>query len=138
MPRQADATSSSASAISASTPTARRANPSSTGPSACATPGPKSRSAKRAATRMVILGIGGLGGDAACAALKDGELVAAIEESKLARQRTHRGDTAGLPFQSIAACLELARANPEQVDAIAVVRPVPDPDFHLKLRAQFP
>ncbi len=36
---------------------------------------------------MIILGIGGLGGDAACAILKDGELVAAVEESKLARRR---------------------------------------------------
>jgi carbamoyltransferase len=87
---------------------------------------------------MLILGIGGLRGDAACAALKDGELVAAIEESKLFRQRTHRGDGGGLPSQSIAACLELARTTPDRVDAIAVVRPVPDPDFHLKLRAQFP
>jgi carbamoyltransferase len=87
---------------------------------------------------MVILGIGGLGGDAACAALKDGELVAAIEESKLFRQRTHRGDGNGLPVQSIAACLELARVNSDRVDAIAVVRPIPDADFHLKLRAWFP
>jgi carbamoyltransferase len=86
---------------------------------------------------MVILGIGGLRGDAACAALKDGELVAAIEESKLFRQRAHRVE-GGLPSQSIATCLDLSRTAPERVDAIAVVRPVPDPDFHLKLRAQFP
>src|SRR5437867_2531194 len=87
---------------------------------------------------MLILGIGGLGGDAACAALKDGELVAAIEESKLFRQRTHRGESGGLPVQSIAACVEMAHARAEQVDAIAVARPVPDREFHLKLRAQFP
>jgi carbamoyltransferase len=87
---------------------------------------------------MLIVGIGGLGGDAACAALKDGELVAAIEESKLFRQRAFRGEGSGLPMQAIAACLDLAGARPEQVDAVAVVRPVPDPDFHLKLRAQFP
>src|ERR1044071_5882775 len=87
---------------------------------------------------MIILGIGGLTGDAACAVLKDGELAAAIEESKLVRQRTHRGDSDGLPVHAIAACLDLARAQAQHVDAVAVVRPVPDRDFHLKLRAQFP
>ena len=40
---------------------------------------------------MIILGIGGLLGDAARAILKDGELVAAVEESKLVRRRTHWG-----------------------------------------------
>ena len=40
---------------------------------------------------MIILGIGGILGDASSAVLKDGELVAAIEESKLARG-AHTGD----------------------------------------------
>ncbi len=43
-----------------------------------------------------------------------------------------------MPEQAIAACLNLAGAKPEQVDAVAIVRPIPDSDFHLKLRAQFP
>ena len=87
---------------------------------------------------MIILGIGGLQGDAACAILKDGELVAAVEESKLARRRTRSSASGDLPEQAIAACLNLAGATPEQVDAVAIVRPIPDSDFHLKLRAQFP
>jgi len=87
---------------------------------------------------MIILGIGGLGGDAACAILKDGELVAAVEESKLARRRTSCGGSGELPEQAIATCLNLAGAKPEQVDAVAIVRPIPDSGFHLKLRAQFP
>ena len=87
---------------------------------------------------MIILGIGGLLGDAACAILRDGELVAAVEESKLVRRRTHTGDGDPLPEQAIAACLQLAAAKPEQVDAVAVVRPIPDTEFHLKLRMQFP
>ena len=37
---------------------------------------------------MIILGLGGLSKDAACAVLKDGELVAAVEERKVARQAT--------------------------------------------------
>src|SRR5450432_3706105 len=87
---------------------------------------------------MIILGIGGLLGDAACALLKDAELVAAVEESKLVRRRTHAGGAGHLPDHAIAACLHLAGAKPEEVDAIAVVRPIPDTDFHLKLRTQFP
>ena len=35
--------------------------------------------------RMIILGIGGLLNDAACAVLKDGELLAAVEQKKVAR-----------------------------------------------------
>ncbi|HUB79261.1 MAG TPA: carbamoyltransferase C-terminal domain-containing protein [Bryobacteraceae bacterium] len=87
---------------------------------------------------MIILGIGGILGDAASAVLKDGELVAAVEESKLVRRRTHWGGPNGLPDHSIATCLELAGARPEEVDAVAIVRPIPESDFLLKLRAQFP
>ena len=87
---------------------------------------------------MIILGIGGILGDAASAVLKDGELVAAVEESKLFRRRTHCGGPEGLPEQSIATCLELAGAKPEEVDAVAIVRPIPESDLLLKLRAQFP
>jgi len=86
---------------------------------------------------MIILGIGGLAGGAASALLKDGELVAAMEEAKLAR-RSQWGTQADLPERSIASCLELTGAAPEQVDAVAVVRPVPEAGFHLKLRARFP
>ena len=87
---------------------------------------------------MIILGIGGIQGDAASAILKDGELVAAVEESKLVRRRMHWGGPGGLPDHSIATCLELAGAKPEDVDAVAIVRPIPESDFLLKLRAQFP
>src|SRR5437899_11162041 len=87
---------------------------------------------------MIILGIGGLHGDAAAAILKDGELVAAVEESKLVRRRTHWGGLDDMPEHAGATCLELAGVKAEQVDAVAVVRPSPSHDFHLRLRAQFP
>ena len=45
---------------------------------------------------MIILGIGGILGDAASAVLKDGELVAAVEESKLVRRRLNWGGTGEL------------------------------------------
>ena len=87
---------------------------------------------------MIILGIGGILGDAASALLKDGELVAAVEESKLARRRTHWGGADALPEHSIATCLELAGVRSGEVDAVAMVRPIPESDLLLKLRAQFP
>jgi len=83
---------------------------------------------------MIILGIGGTQGDAAAALLKDGELAAAVEESKLVR-RPHSGD---IPHKAIATCLDLGGVTPDQVDAVAIVRPLPESEFHLTLRAQFP
>src|SRR5580692_10593292 len=87
---------------------------------------------------MIILGIGGILGDAASAVLKDGELVAAIEESKLVRRRSQWGGSDELPEHSIKMSLELADAHAEDVDAVAIVRPIPESDLLLKLRSQFP
>ena len=86
---------------------------------------------------MIILGIGGILGDAAAAVAKDGQLVAAVEEIKVSRQ--YRVGT--LPAASIAACLAMAGAKPEEVDCVAVVRPFstgPEENVHLQLRARFP
>jgi len=93
---------------------------------------------------MIILGIGGILGDTACAILKDGCLAAAIEESKLNRQRLSAGAPAGtaeLPEHAIAACLSLGGATSDKVDAVAIVRPFaagPEASVHLQLRARFP
>lgn len=87
---------------------------------------------------MLILGIGGVLGDAASAVLKDGEIVAAVEESKLARRGHRKGE---LPEQSMAACLAIACAQPATVDCVAIVRPVSagaETNVHLQLRAKFP
>jgi carbamoyltransferase len=86
---------------------------------------------------MIIVGIGGVLSDAACAVLKDGVLVSAAEEKKIARQ--HLGGT--LPQQALTACLQLAKVTPAQVDAIALARPFaegPESALHLQLRALFP
>ena len=88
---------------------------------------------------MIILGIGGILNDAACAILVDGRLVAAVEESKLVRRG--RAQAGRLPDESIATCLELASVRPDQVDCVAVVRPIPaaqESSLHLNLRARFP
>src|ERR1035438_6287587 len=87
---------------------------------------------------MIILGISGIQGDAASAILKDGEIVAAVEESKLVRRSAQWGGRGEMPAHSIEMCLGLAGARPEQVDVVAVVRPIPESDFYLKLRAHFP
>src|SRR5262245_54390657 len=87
---------------------------------------------------MTILGIGGLGGDAAAAILKNGELAAAVEESNPVRRRTHWGAGDEMPERAIATCLELAGTDRGQVDAVAVVRPIPSHDFQLRLRVEFP
>ncbi len=87
---------------------------------------------------MLILGISGILGDAASAVLKDGQIVAAMEESKLVRRRTDWGRQGELPEHSIDACLSIAGARAEQVDIVSIVRPIPDSSFHLKVRARFP
>ena len=81
---------------------------------------------------MIILGLGGLRGGGACAVLKDGTIVAAIEESKLSR--TPRP---GVPEAAVAECLRLAGVSRDAVDCVAVVRPV-DPSLHFSLRDLFP
>ena len=86
---------------------------------------------------MTILGIGGLLNDASCTILRDGELVAAVEQKKLAR----RFQPGVLPDESIRCCLEMAGVRAEQVDYVAVARPFsrgPEAEVHLDLRGRFP
>jgi carbamoyltransferase len=87
---------------------------------------------------MIILGIGGILGDADSAIIKDGEIAAAVEESKLVRRRMHWGGHDEMPSHSIEACLEMAGAPANAVDVVAVARPVPNAEFHLKIRSRFP
>jgi carbamoyltransferase len=87
---------------------------------------------------MVILGLGGLLSDAACAVLKNGEIQAAVEENKLTRTS---GRPTSLPQASVEECLRLAQAQPSDVETVAVVRPFArgrESEFHLALRSQFP
>jgi carbamoyltransferase len=58
---------------------------------------------------MYILGISGHQRDAAAALLKDGRIIAAIEEEKLARiSRIGVSQSGGLPYQAVGYCLEAA------------------------------
>ena len=86
---------------------------------------------------MIILGIGGLLNDAACAVLRDGELVAAVEQKKVAR-RFRPGE---LPDDAIATCLRIAGIQAGEVNVAAIVRPFtsgPETATHLSLRDSFP
>jgi len=91
---------------------------------------------------MVILGLGGLLSDGASAVLKDGKLIAAVEESKLARGARPAGMTqATIPQNAIEETLRLARMTREKVNGVAIVRPLaqgPEARLHLMLREQFP
>ena len=84
---------------------------------------------------MIILGIGGILSDAASAILIDGATGGGGRRIEAGtRRRTQAGD---LPEESIATCLALAGVKPEQVDCVAVVRPIPaaqESGLHLKLR----
>jgi carbamoyltransferase len=71
--------------------------------------------------QLNILGIGGVLGDAAAAVIKDGEIVAAIEEAKL----TRRPQPGRLPENAVAACLRIAGITPADVDYVALARPLP-------------
>ena len=86
---------------------------------------------------MLLLGIGGWLHDGSAAVMRDGAIVAAIEEEKVARE-SHRG---GLPSKAIDACLDLAGTTPGAVDCVALVRPLGDAtgtSFHLSLKTLFP
>ena len=68
----------------------------------------------------VILGISASSHDAAAALLRGSELVAALEEEKLARARRARG----LPLRAIGYCLTASRLRPDQVNFVALARPL--------------
>ena len=79
---------------------------------------------------MIILGINAYHGDVAAALLRDGELVAAVEEERFRRVKHY----AGFPRESMRACLSIAGVEAGDVDAFAVSR---DPNAHLWRKGLF-
>ncbi len=69
---------------------------------------------------MTILGIGAILSDAAAALARDGVLLAAVEQKKIAR-RLRPGE---LPMEAIESCLEIGGVRASDVDCVAVARPV--------------
>lgn len=79
---------------------------------------------------MIILGLNAYHGDVSAALLRDGEVVAAVEEERFRRVK----HWAGFPRESIGACLEMAGIRPEDVDYFAISR---KPRAHLVRKAVF-
>jgi len=73
---------------------------------------------------MYILGLNAYHGDAAAALIKDGRLIAAVEEERFNRIK----HCAGFPTQSIQYCLRTAGIDIEQVEHVGISR---DPSAHL-------
>jgi carbamoyltransferase len=79
---------------------------------------------------MLILGINAYHGDAAAAIIRDGQLVAAVEEERFNRCK----HCAGFPTESVKYCLEAAGARLEDVEHIGISR---DPSAHLHKKILF-
>ena len=73
---------------------------------------------------MYILGINAYHGDASAAIVRDGELLAAVEEERFNRRK----HCAGLPVEAIKHCLTTARISLAEVEHVGISR---DPSAHL-------
>src|SRR5262245_55626435 len=80
--------------------------------------------------RMYILGINAYHGDAAAAIVRDGKLIAAVEEERFNRFK----HAAGFPEQSIKYCLDAAGIGVEELDHVGISR---DPSAHLHKKILF-
>ena len=81
---------------------------------------------------MIIVGLGGLHNQPACAVLVDGVLASAVEQRKIARH-VSRG---ALPEEAISEALRLAGVKASGVDCVALVRPF-EQDLHMTVRSEF-
>ncbi len=79
---------------------------------------------------MFILGINAFHGGASAAILKDGQLLAAVEDERFRRQKYW----AGFPSKSIEFCLQQAGISAYDLDHVAISR---DPSAHLAQKALF-
>ena len=79
---------------------------------------------------MNILGINAYHGDVSAVLLRDGELVAAVEEERFRRIK----HVAGFPAEAIRACLKMAGVSGREIDHVAVSR---NPKANLWRKATF-
>lgn len=86
---------------------------------------------------MNILGIGGILRDAAATIIRDGELLAGVEQRKLTRTET----PGALPLAAIHECLKIAGLAAADIHAVAIARPWmngSEERIHLEIRERFP
>jgi carbamoyltransferase len=67
---------------------------------------------------MIILGINAYHGDVSAVLLREGELIAAMEEERFRRVK----HWAGFPRDAIRACLKMAGAAPQDIEHVAISR----------------
>ena len=79
---------------------------------------------------MIVLGINAYHGDVSSVLIRDGYLVAAVEEERFRRIK----HVAGFPAQAIRACLQIAGVAPQDVQHVAVSR---NPQANLLPKAWF-
>ncbi len=85
----------------------------------------------------VLVGLGGLLGDAACCVIKNGTIASAVEQAKLTRNN-RPGE---FPDEAFALALEIAHVQPDHIDGVAIARPfsaATESTSLLALRARFP
>ncbi len=87
--------------------------------------------------QKVLIGLGGLLGDAACCVLKDGQIASAVEQNRLTRQ-----DRPGaFPDEAFSLALQVADVKPDEIDCVAIARPFAiglESSAQLELRERFP
>jgi carbamoyltransferase len=85
----------------------------------------------------VIVGLGGLLSGAGCCVIKDGQLVSAVEESKVSRRERY----APFPEEAFRIALQSAGVAPSQIGCLAIARPFSrgsESEALLRLRSRFP
>jgi carbamoyltransferase len=85
----------------------------------------------------IVVGLGGLLSDPACCIVKDGQLVAAVEQAKVARQ-----DRPGsFPDEALSMALEIGGVKAADIGCVALARPFAqgsESDSQIEMRARFP
>lgn len=79
---------------------------------------------------MIVLGINAYHGDASAAIIRDGNLIAAVEEERFNRFK----HCAGFPIESIRYCLQAAGVAIEEIEHIGISR---DPSAHIHKKVLF-
>lgn len=85
----------------------------------------------------VIVGLGGLLSGASCCVIQDGQLVSAVEQSKVGRHEHHTP----FPEEAFQLALQAAAVTPAEVECLAIARPFSrgsESEALLGLRARFP
>src|SRR6266478_1123243 len=98
-------------------------------PQAAGAEGPGSRRLQHEG-QVIVLGVNAYHGDVSAALLRDGHLVAAVEEERFTRVK----HAAGFPRHAIAACLTMAGVTAAEIDHVAISR---DPRANLLRKVWF-